>query len=62
MIAYYISRKLEGSSCNNDDTCKVSVYDEYKDFFFLAKVGAVAIGVTAAVGMGVWLYSKNKCK
>ncbi|MGG7177545.1 hypothetical protein ACQPU1_08140 [Clostridium paraputrificum] len=61
MTTYYISRKLQGSSYKYDESYKVSVYDEYKDFFLLAQVGAAIIGATA-VGIGVWLYRRNRKK
>lgn len=60
MKAYYIARKLEKTSDkSNEDSCSVRVYDEYKDFFLLAQIGAAVVGA-AAVGVGIWLYKRNK--
>lgn len=42
-----------------EETCPISVYAEYKDFFLLAQIGAAVIGATA-VGIGIWLYKRNK--
>ena len=38
-----------------------TVINGYKDFFLLAQIGAAVIGA-AAVGIGVWLYKRNKKK
>lgn len=62
MKAYYVARRLEKeTNICKDEVCPVSVYDEYKDFFLLAQIGAAVIGA-AAVGIGVWLYKRNKKK
>ena len=63
MKAYYVARKLEKETGTpkKEESCPVSVYDEYKDFFLLAQIGAAVIGA-AAVGIGVWLYKRNKKK
>ena len=62
MKSYYVARKLEKETgTHKEESCPVSVYDEYKDFFLLAQIGAAVIGA-AAVGIGVWLYKRNKKK
>lgn len=62
MKAYYVARKLEKETGTpKEESCPVSVYDEYKDFFLLAQIGAAVIGA-AVVGIGVWLYKRNKKK
>lgn len=61
MIAYYIARKLEKGEVTEEKSAPISVYDEYKDFFLLAQIGAAVVGA-AAVGIGVWLYRRNKKK
>lgn len=61
--AYYATRKIEKNKFNTiqDESCSVSVYDEYKSFHVLAQIGAGVIGAVA-VGVGIWLYKRKKRK
>lgn len=65
MRAYYVARTIEKLGDKGNGTTSISIYKQYKDFFRSAKIGATVVGVTAgvvAVGIGIWIYSKNKQK
>lgn len=58
--AYYVARKvLDG--IDEEKSCPIKLYDEYKDFFLLAQIGAAVVGATA-VGVGILLYKLRKKK
>lgn len=61
LTTYYVARKLEKDVKEDEleERCAVRVYDKYKDFFFIAKVGAVVASVTA-IGVGLLIYNKKK--
>jgi hypothetical protein len=59
MRAYYVARTVEKLGDADNKKTSVCIYKQYKDFFRSAKIGAAVVGV-AAVGIGLWLYSKNK--
>lgn len=63
MTTYYVARKLDKDKKYHDLERKyVDKYSEKcKDSLFLAEVGAAVVGV-AAIGIGIWLYNKNKDK
>lgn len=61
MRTYYVARTIEKLAKAEDNTNSICVYKQYKDFFRSAKIGAAVVGI-AAVGIGLWLYSKNKQK
>ena len=65
MRAYYVARTIEKLGDKNTGITSVSIYNHYKDFLKSAKISATVVGVTAgvvAVGIGVWIYNKNKQK
>lgn len=61
LTTYYVARKLDEDSKLNvpEEKCPIEVYDEYKDFKKIAKIGAVTLGVTA-VGIGILLLKSRK--
>ena len=61
LTTYYVARKLEKDFKEEDmeEKCAVKVYNKYKDFFFIAQVGAAVLGATA-LGVGIWLFKRKK--
>ena len=39
-----------------------AIYKKYKNFSQSSKIGAMAVAGIVAVGIGLWIYSKNKQK
>ena len=63
MTTYYVARKIEKDNKYKD--LEKNYYEKsqekYKDLILAAQIGAAVAGA-AAVGIGVWLYNRNKDK
>lgn len=63
MTTYYVARKIEKDNKYKDLEKNYSEksQEKYKDLILAAQIGAAVAGA-AAVGIGVWLYNRNKDK
>lgn len=63
MTTYYVARKIEKDKRNDklEKDYSMRSPDKYRDFLLLAEIGAAVVSV-AAVGVGIWLYTKSKKK